>query len=250
MKIERFIAGQTDCEACSALMEMMRGHDIGKTYADMMRLRIDGGAAHECHDVYYVATENGCAIGRHWMGWGSHPNAVGNWGNFYTDEAFRGKGVGGALLRAWQDDLLSPDHTPLPSAFFCSAGTSELAALYARFGFRPAIKGRDCGPLYMPLGDSPEDFESFCERYYEPSQVICRRPATIGWRHEIDCLLRFYLINNGLEFGIGETKSLEEVLLSSPERAELFFGESGRCVGWAVGGKIQIHPKYINSKVI
>lgn len=250
MKIERFIAGNKTGGAYLSLEKMMRGHDIGKTYADMMRLRIDGGAAHECHDVYYVATENGCAIGRHWMGWGAHPNAVGNWGNFYTDEAFRGKGVGGALLRAWQDDLLSPDHTPLPSAFFCSAHTPELTSLYARFGFRPAIKGRDCGPLYMPLGESPDSFEEFCELYYVPSSTLRRIPASIGFRHEIDCLLRFYFMNNGLTFGIKDANSLESMLLHSPERAELFFTEDERCVGWAVDGEAQIHDRYKNSVII
>ncbi len=227
---------------------MMKCKDIGKSYADMMRLRIDGDAAHECHDVYYVAIDNEKAIGRHWMGWGKHENSVGNWGNFFTSEECRGKGVGGALLRAWHEDL--SNHASLPLAFFCSAGTPELASLYARFGFRPAINGQDCGPLYLPMGDSPETFEGFCERYYKPSEVIYRRPASIGWRHEIDCLFKFYLINNGQSLGINGILSLEEALLRFPERAELFFTEDSRCVGWAIDKKIQLHPLYESSRII
>lgn len=248
LKIQKFLAGEKNSDGYIAISEMLTDFKPESLATDMMRYRISGKASAECNDIYYVATENGEGIARHWMGWGKHADAIGNWGNFYTNEEFRGKGVGRALLTAWYEDFLSRES--LPIALLCTAANTGLVEVYSRYGFRSALKDGDPCPLYMPIGDSPKDFLSFCEFYYTPADLIIKRPASIEWRHEIDCLFKFYLLDNKMEFGINGVSSLEEALLRYPERAELFFTDSNRCVGWAIDGKAQLHSLYKNSKVI
>lgn len=247
MVFAKYIPGEPKNKAYEALFEMMKDFDNDKSYADMIRYRISGAVSNECNDRYYVAHEDGKAASRHWAGWGKHSDAIGNWGNFYTDPQFRGKGIGGKLLRFWYEDFQTVSNPPL--CFLCSAGTRELTDLYRRFGFRPAIAGTDHGPLYMLVGDSPATFKEFYEGYYAPSDVLYHRSATIGYRHEIDCLLRFVYRDMGLQFGVGGLKSVEEGLLYCPERCGMLFSKDGRCVGWSVDGNIQVHPMYLDSAV-
>jgi len=248
MQIEKFVPGESKNVAAHALWGMMRGVDIDKSYADMMRYRISGKAAEDCNDIYYIAHEDGIAVSRHWNGWGKHPDAIGNWGNFYTADVCRGKGIGGKLLNFWYEDFQNTDNLPL--CFLCSAGTKELTDLYRRFGFRPAMEGRDKGPLYMPVGNAPETFRAFYQSYYQPSEVLYHKPASVGYRHEIDCLLYFAYRDMGLDFGIGEWKKVEEVLLYAPERGGMLFAKDGHCVGWSVDGQKQIYPLYVDSVIM
>ena len=215
---------------------------MGVPYADMMRVRITGALSNECNDVYYIAHEDGRGIGRHWNGWGKHPDAIGNWGGFFVDEAYRGKGVGGNLLRLWWEDFKASREHPL--CFCCTAGSKSLTQLYSRFGFVPAIEGTDRGPLYMPVGDSPATFREFYNAYYKPSDHIIRKSATVEYRNEIDCLLRFALMDLGIPFGIGDEKSMEAALLHWPERAGILFSDDGHVVGWTFDKKMQVYPLY------
>ena len=72
MILEKYIAGGEKNGAYKALYDMMECFDTDKVYADMMRYRINGRAAGECNDVYYVAYEDGKGLSRHWMGFGKH----------------------------------------------------------------------------------------------------------------------------------------------------------------------------------
>jgi len=242
MILEKYIPNGEPSEARAALERMMCGVDEGKSYADTIRLRVSGALADECNDTYYLAREGDRALARHWNGWGRHADAIGNWGNFYTEAECRGRGIGSALLRFWEEDF--KDRDDLPLCFLCSAATPELVAWYSRFGFRVAIEGTDHGALYMPVGDSPESFREFYTRYYQPSATLVCKPATFEYRHEIDCLLRFALRDRGIELGIGECKSVESALLYYPERVEMIFSEDGHCVGWSLDGKRQVYPIY------
>lgn len=248
MVFEKYITGTPENDAYKAICQMMVNVQIGVPHADMIRLRLGGSVARECHDVYYVAHENGKGVARHWNGWGKHKDAIGNWGNFLTLEDYRGRGIGGQLLGLWWKDFQTQKKRPL--CFLCSAATKELTALYSRFGFRPAIEGTERGPLYMPVGQSPATFREFCESYYQPSKTLVHKRATIEYRHEIDCLLQFARKDMGLTFGIGEMKSVESALLYCPERAGILFAEDGHAVGWSIDGEIQVHPLYNDSCLI
>ena len=248
MMFEKYIPEEGKNTAGTLIGRMMDGFDSGVSYADMMRYRISGKAACECRDVYYVAHDSEKALGRLWHGWGRHADAIGNWGNFYTDESCRGQGIGGGLLRLWQEDI-EKEKTP-PLCFLCTAATKELTDLYRRLGFRPAIEGRECGPLYRPCGDSPETFKEFCDRYYKPSGVLTLKKATLEYRHEIDCLLKFAYVDIGLQFGLSGLKGVEEALLYSKEKAGMLFSQDGHCVGWSFDGEIQLHPLYKDAEIV
>ncbi len=246
---EKFTTGETYGGAYEAITKMMEGFDTDKSYADMIRLRVSGKLSDVATDVYYVAHEDGKALSRHWMGWGKHKDSIGNWGNFYTAEECRGKGIGGKLLNMWFEDFKS--RSDLPLCFFCTAN-KELTEVYGRFGFRPALDGKDCGPLYLPVGNSPETFREFADGYYKPSDAVYHRPVDIGYRHEIDCLLRFYYYNNDLQFGFVEDDMhyLEAGYLYHQDNTGMLFSQDGHCVGWSYNGKIQIHPLYEKCEII
>ena len=248
MVIETFVPGKEATDAFLPLENMVKDRDVGKSYADMIRYRLKGSAAKECEDTYFVAHENGKGLCRLWMGWGKHPFAVGNWGNFFTAEEARGRGIGKEVLNFWYKDL--KERGDLPLALFCSAATEELTSLYARYGWRCADEGAKKGRLYLPLGNSPEKFEDFCKEYYLPADCLFQKEATVGYRHEIDLLLKFALKNKGLPFGFEEVNGIEEILLYSPRRAHLLFTKKGKCAGWSLDGKNQIYPEYEKTPIV
>lgn len=245
LKIDKFSCGDPQSEAQTALADMLKDKNVGTSYADIMRYRVANKAANECIDTYYVAHENRKAYSRLWNGWGRHDNAIGNFGNFVTLEEVRGQGLGHKMLEVWYDDISS--RGDLPICFLCM-GDKRAAKLYFPYGFQTIESDAEWGPLYMPLGNSPKKFRELCELYYQPSDILYRAKATVEWRHEIDCLLKYCLWTMGLEHTI-DGKILEEALLYFPDRAELLFTEGNRCVGWMLDGKIKVHPKYAKCKI-
>lgn len=241
MEFSIIFPGQGPSEAESAISASMKDVNLGVSYADTIRLRLSGALQQLCNDTYYVAHENGRCVSRLWNGWGRHPDAIGNFGNFLTDEAFRGQGIGKKMLQLWFSDLNSREDLPL--GLFCTAG-ERAAKLYFPYGFRPVLDGACEGPLYMPLGNSCPDFNDFCQWYYSPTERLIRKKASFAWRHEIDCLLKFDFIKRGETFGIGKYGMIEEALLRDPEKTEQIFTQEGRCVGWAYDGVLQVHPRY------
>lgn len=250
-KISVYIPEADQLEMGEPLRRAVADLDLGVPYAEMMRYRIDGHAAPECQDVYYLCTdENDDLVSRLWMGWGKHDGAVGNWGNFFTSPECRGQGIGRKMLDFWNSDVHSRGDAPI--ALFCTAGDEGLTKLYEPYGFRPALKGTKCGPLYCPLGDSPETFEEFCADYYKPAKSLIFKKATLEWRHEIDCLLKFAMLDMGLDYLSCGMVSLESSLLENgAKRIDIIFTDTGIPVGLARvrdGGKcdISIHPSYLH----
>ncbi len=227
-----FVAGAPMDEAARALDRELAGENPGMTYSQMMRLRLAGRAARECADTYFIATCDGAYTARLWYGWGTHPGSIGNFGNFKTLEAFQRRGIGRHLLDMLHADRLA--RADLPLALFCTCSQPHLVRLYGEYGFRPAIHDTDRGSLYCPLGGSPDTFQEFCRQYYRPAQSLAWRPATIGWRHEVDCLLNFHLKDLGLSHSLPGAVNLEFALLNPDAgHAELLFTDDGRVVGWA-----------------
>lgn len=238
---EIFEPDKGESAAGQALLRMLACESPGKSYADAMRLRASGALASECTDIYFVALDGDDCVSRLWNGWGKHADAVGNFGNFLTLEEYRGQGIGTRLLELWYADLQArPDQ---PIGLFCTSAP-KAARMYEKFGMRPIIKGTEYGPSYMPLGDSPDDFAELCQTYYQPSDRLISKPASFAWRHEIDLLLKFALLQRGLPFGFDGMPSMEQALLTAPEKTELLFTLQDRCVGWRYDGQTQVYPDY------
>lgn len=246
IQIDKFICGEPVSKAQIALSQMLENENNGVSYADMMRYRVANSAAEQCVDTYYVAQSGGKVCSRLWNGWGRHENAIGNFGNFVTVEELRGQGIGHKMLEFWHKDISARNDLPL--CFLCM-GDKRAAKLYFPYGFQAIEKGAEWGPLFMPLGDSPNDFRELCDLYYQPSDRLYVKKATVEWRHEIDCLLKYALWSMGLDHTINGAY-LEQALLYSPNSAGLLFTEGGRCVGWELAGEIIVHPKYKNSEII
>lgn len=243
MQIKRYIPGECDIPEKELLCADVATLDLGVPYADMLRRRASGELKGSCTDIYFLATEGGELTSRLWCGWGKHRDAVANFGNFVTRADLRGRGIGRALLADWQECIAQ--RTDAPLAFFCNAGAPHLVKFYAPYGFRLAVDGTEVGPLYCPIGDSPATFREFCAEYYTPCEELTARPASVEYRHEIDCLLRFALLNEGETLGVAGISSAEEAYLCGvlPEFT-FYFNDAGRVVGWGKDGEVQVYPAY------
>lgn len=244
--IDKFVCGDAPTDAQKLLAAMLENESIGESYSDMMRYRVSNRAASCCTDIYYVAHADQVALSRLWNGWGKHESAIGNFGNFVTVEEMRGQGLGHRMLDFWFEDIRN--RPSLPLCFLCM-GEKRASKLYFPYGFKTIEKDASYGPLYMPLGDSPADFRELCNEYYKPSDILFKMPATVEWRHEIDCLLKYSMWIMGLDYKINGT-ILEQALLYSPKDTQLLFTDKSRCVGWIYRGEIRIHPNYTKSEII
>jgi GNAT superfamily N-acetyltransferase len=245
--IEIYIPGEKDAGAKELLRENVKDVDRGQFYAEMLRKRAAGELQDVCTDIYYIAKKDGAFVSRLWNGWGKHKDAIGNFGNFQTNAELRGQGIGRQMLAVWQEHVRAREDAPL--ALFCNAGAEHLVKLYAPYGFRLAVDGTAVGPLYCPLGNSPATFREFCAGYYGKGQAVTEREATVEYRHEIDCLLRFALLNEGENLGLPGVGSMEEGYLKGMlADMLLYFNEADHVVGWgiqtAAGIAKQMHPAY------
>lgn len=248
LTVERFFCGTPATDASVALAAWLAETDTDRSYLPMMQYRVAGKAAQLCNDTYYIAMNGGNVVSRLWHGWGKHANAVGNFGNFLTKDEVQGQGIGRKVLDTWYEDLQQTQDQPL--GLFCSAKNGYLIDLYGGYGFTQAVIKPTFSMLYKPLGDSPSTFAELCEDYYCEAKSLVVRPATVQWRHEIDCLLKFAMAAQGETFGLPGCKTLEEAIVwPNIGNAQLLFTEKDRPVGWSFTGADgvthwQIHPRY------
>lgn len=248
IKIQKYLCGQPETAASKALAQWLWETQSDRSYLAMMRYRVAGYAADVCTDTYYIGMQGDNCVARLWNGWGKHKGAVGNFGNFLIKEECRGGGLSRKMLDMWYEELMQRNDQPI--GLFCSAAHEWLIEYYGRYGFCRAFESDDHIRLYCPLGNSPAKFPELCEDYYQSASRLRICPATVQWRHEIDCLLHFVLEAAGETFGFPEAPSLEAVLMNPKlGTAELLMTEKDRPVGWAFtppGGvrKWQVHPRF------
>ncbi len=238
--VKGYLVNENRDEVYKSLKEIIPTDDI------YMHYRLDGNVLDCCYDQYFAAIEDGKALSRLWMCWGKHEGSVANWGAFFTLEECRGRGIGGKVLDFCFSSV--EDLPEKPVALFCTAGTLELTNLYKKYGYVPALRGADRGPLYYPMKGSPATFYEFYKNYYTPADTLYRQKADFGYRNEIDCLLKFAMLDMGLDFGING-KMIYEILLEGKEEADVLLTEDGKCVGWIYSGITQLYPDYKNSKI-
>ncbi len=239
IKSEKYIVGSEKNAVYKSLYEMIPQDD------KYMHLRLSGALTELCTDIYFLTHEDGKGLSRVWMCYGNHKNAVSNWGAVYTEEECRGKGYCAKTLD-YCFEVVDALQNP-PTALFCTAG--DVTALYRRYGFVPAIKGKSQGPLYRPCANSPKTFVEFCESYYTKTDELFVIDADFGWRNEVDCLLKFALLDMGEKFGIKDVDELRVLLMEDPKRAKVILTKENKCAGWMVDGVMQLHPMYRNVKI-
>ena len=237
MKIQKYIVGSEKNEVYNAISNSVPKDN------EYLHFRLNGGVKDLCNDTFYAAHKDGKVLSRLWMGYPKHKNSIGNWGCVYTDEECRGQGLARKTLDYWYEDIQKSDNLPL--GLFCTTGKAWVTQMYTKYGFATVLEGAEYGPLYMPLGDSPKTFKGFCEMYYTPTKALHTVKATFEWRNEIDCLLKFAMIDMGLNYTIDGQGDLYNLLRETPER-EIFaiLTEEDKCVGWMLDGKICIYPPY------
>ena len=238
IKSEKYIVGTEKDHVYKCLYEMIPQQD------KFLHYRLSGKANDVCTDTFFVTHEDGKGLSRVWMGYGRHENAACNWGAVFTQEEARGKGYC-AMNLDYCFEVVNALENP-PAALFCTAGSVGLTKLYSRYGFVPALKGADCGPLYRPCGNSPKTFQEFAENYYTPTSELVVKDADFGWRNEVDCLLKFALLDMGIKLEINCVESLNGILMDEPNRAKVVMTKENKCVGWMLDGIMQLHPAYEN----
>ena len=247
LKFEKCFVGQYKNEGYNALCDMVRDELPGVAHTEIIRRRLQGEFADLCTDNYYIAHENGRCYSRLWTGWGKHKDAVGNFGHFLTLSEKRGQGLGREVIKKWKADIKGRGDAPL--ALFCTA-TAEITEIHRPLGFREITPEANGGFLYCPLGKSPETLEEFCNNYFVPGEEIYEKPASMQFRHELDCLLRFAFANLKEGFTMGDCYYVEEYFVKCPEKLSIFFDERNHVVGWGYDGQTKIHPAYKNCKII
>ena len=242
LKFEKYVVGSGETEGYKALKSTIPEED---TY---MHFRLDGNCLKDCEDVYFVAHEDGKALCRIWMCYPRHENAVSNWGAVYTLEECRGQGICNKTLKFCMEEIEKFENGP--AGLFCTAGKQWLTDMYAKFGFVTAIHDTTLGPLYRPLKDSPKTFKEFYENYYTPAKSLKAVKANWEYRNEVDCLLKFALQDNGIDYAINGERDLNMILMKTPERdAKVILTDSGKCVGWMLDGVAKVYTLYENMEI-
>ncbi len=242
LKTEKYIAGSEKNKAYEFLNKMILPDD------HFLRMRLYGELTDVSNEIFFLTHDEEKGLSRIWMSYGKHKNAISNWGAVATPEEYRGKGYCAKTLEYCFDYVDSMQDSPL--ALFCTAGALWLTELYKKYGWTTAIKGTDRGPLYRPVGNSPKTFQEFCKQYYTETDELFVVDATFEWRNEIDCLLRFALIDIGEGFGINGINDIWPIILNEPERAKIILTKENKCVGWMIDGEMQLYPLYRNVKKI
>ncbi|MBE6761979.1 MAG: GNAT family N-acetyltransferase [Ruminococcaceae bacterium] len=247
MKFEKIFAGQHKNEGYNALWNMVKDELPDESHTKIIRRRLQGEFADLCTDNYYIAYEDDVCYSRLWTGWGKHKDAIGNFGHFLTLPEKRGQGLGREVIKKWTADIKSRGDAPL--ALFCTA-TAEITEIYRPLGFREITPEAKGGFLYCPLGNSPETFKEFCDDYFVSGKEIYQKPASMEYRHELDCLLRFAFFALKEEFTMGGSFYVEDYFVKCPEKLSIFFDERNHVVGWGYEDNFKIHPAYRDCKII
>ena len=213
-----------------------------------MEMRFKGEIVDVCTDIFFLTHDDENLLSHIWMCYGKHENSVSNWGAVFTPEEFRGKGYCAKTLEYCFKEIDALENGP--TALLCTAGSDRLAKLYAKYGFVPALRSASCGPLYRPVGNNSKNFQDFCKNYYTETDKLFAVKADFGWRNEIDCLLKFALLDIGELISIKGFNNLATLLLKEPERTKVILTKDNKCVGWMVDNEVQLPPLYRDIKNI
>jgi len=156
-------------------------HDL--TYWRLyFRESLAGHFAPEVIDHHYVLRVEGAYAGRIWFGYNPR-TGHGNFGNVYTEPAFRRCGVMNILMKHCMAGFQAS-----PAVQLCCASGNKIAVQsYLKHGFR-LIFGGEAGPLCLRKNGTFQEAEKQAFPGHEPCTV---RPGSIGDQFECDKFLYY-----------------------------------------------------------
>lgn len=144
----------------------------------------DGKNAPEIEDVFYFAEVNGEVAARLWFGF-APGNGFGNFGNVFTAEKFRRRGILRRLMAHFAKDFQASSAMCLS----CDVGSEYVARTYGDYGFR-LLFGGNVGPMAIV---KPEcgDFPALEGRFLGDAVPVRFRPGTVGDQFMVDKFLHY-----------------------------------------------------------
>jgi GNAT superfamily N-acetyltransferase len=148
----------------------------------------------EISNCYFIGKINGEFAAMLWYSYGNHDSSVSNFGEVYTAPEHRQKGITKILMRYFKKSF---DESPAMAAF-CTCSREWIVAIYREFGFFQAISGTSGGPLMLKGKANANSLEDFENEYFSNATQLEVLPASMAYRHEADCLLKFVLMQKGI----------------------------------------------------
>ncbi|OGV53245.1 MAG: hypothetical protein A2017_06160 [Lentisphaerae bacterium GWF2_44_16] len=200
-----------------------------------IKARLEGKYAGDAEDRYFIGEINGDIAGQLWYGYGKNNFPIANFGHVYTAPEHRKKGISGVLMKYFMDDF----HRSPVAAALCTSSKEWIAGIYLKNGFKTVLP--HLGPLMLSNTDYPEDFSAFEKLYHTPSEKLKAVKASMKYRHEIDCLLKFSFLFRDISservFISGMISSFQSaVFMQEDERGKVYCAlthENERCAGWS-----------------
>ena len=146
------------------------------------RESLAGHFAPEVIDFYYVLRVEGAFAGRIWFAFNTR-TGHGNFGNVYTEPAFRRCGVMNILMKHCMAGFQASPAIQL----CCASGNKFAVQSYLKHGFK-LIFGGEAGPLCLRKNGTFQEAEKQAFPGHEPCTV---RPGTIGDQFECDKFLYY-----------------------------------------------------------
>jgi GNAT superfamily N-acetyltransferase len=213
------------------LMELMR-HKGDDTLRGIQS-RLYGAYAGCCVDRFFFAEIEGQIAGMLWYGYGKTSYPIANFGHVYTSPQFRRQGVAKILLEYFNSDFLA---SPAKAAF-CYSSKPHIVKNYTPLGFQPCMTGTTVGSLMLSNPPVSRSFAEIQKEYYGAVKEIHVVPASMRWRHDLDCLGKYTdrLFDERCFLAATLPDFTRAYYLSEDDKdgVLLNFVGNDRCVGWA-----------------
>ena len=220
------------------------GPDIPEKLVELMRhkgddtlrgiqARLSGSYADSCVDRFFFAELEEQIAGMLWYGYGRTSYPIANFGHVYTSPQFRRQGVAKILLQYFNRDFLA---SPAKAAF-CYSSKPHIVKSYTPLGFQPCTPGTTVGRLMLSNPATARSFAEIQAEYYGAVEEIRVVPASMRWRHDLDCLGKYtdHLLDERCFLAAALSDFTRAYYLSEDDKEGVLLNFVGndRCIGWA-----------------
>lgn len=217
VRIWRWIAPDTEDEMRLArYLTASLGFDSYRKYVNdqaywrlYYREALAGHNAPEVIDHLYLAEVDGVFVARVWFAYGIR-SGRGNFGNVYTEQEFRRRGLMNELLKPCARDFQDS-----PARMLCCASGDKFAVQsYLKYGFK-LIYGGEVGPLCL----CKNDFFAEAEAAFADLSGLSVRPGRLADQFECDKFLKYIpaMLHNPRAHRIGPAAKISEYRIAFQE---------------------------------